>query len=668
MKKLLFMYPILILFAACQLSPRLYKYIQPEPIKLSKAQIDSLSVIYKGYDAVYLKNESITEHFLYPNWKKSKSNYLSYVVFNPQDKDISTFRFNAYGKTVKNIFVRVIYPNQELVEFQKKDCQIEKTASTEVYKIAYPNITEGTIIQESVDYECYSSIYDNYPLKMSLPLIENNITFVIPDYWKSQIKNKALLIEKIKIEKKKKEEKNIFLYRDHNVEAYKEEVFSPSLQEINGNLTFKITEAHAFSLFQNFNYKDYNYWSEAYQGIKEYVDKAAKEKNSSFKKSFKNLESKCSSKLELADSIVTYMQNNFECDNSLRYNNTLGYNIKNKKANAFLLTGFTKQLLSMANIDSDIILCHSNSDGPIDYNYVSTSQFDIPALIIKIEDKKYLALPYVKYLNIRNTPSNFKNSECINLGTINKIYFNNFTYMDRDPIKCKEEIKKLFTDIPFNDEEKNYIKETYNIFLNQDGIVNIKEKIELSNIFNYQIKPSFENKKSEELEKMIRDFLAIKVGNVKLITYNIENLNDINQPFVINIEYTIDNLLTVLPDEMIFQTSDLLTPASINNYKIKPTDRKNPIKIDENQSYIKDIYIHFPENMTVQTQLTNKTEANQFGSFANEWKIENNTLNIYQTRNLKRISAPKEDYSLLLNVSSEDINNDISNIIFSLKD
>ncbi len=665
MKKLLFVYPIIFLLTACQVSPRLYKYNQPGPIKLSKAQIDSLSVLYKGYDAVYLKNESITEHFLYYKWRKSKSYNQSYVIFNPQDKDISTFSFEGYGKKVNNLNLRVIYPDQKIVEFHKGDCQIEKTASSEVYKIAYPNITEGTIIQESVDYECHPSAQDSYIIKKSLPLIEYKIFFVMPDYWESQIKNKDVHIDKITIIKEK--EKNILQYSDQNIEAYHDEVFSPSLQEMNGMLTHKIIKASAFGMFQKFNYEDYNYWTEAFRGIQTYVDMAANDKNSLFEKIIKNLESKCSSKLELADSIVTYMQNNFECDNSSNNYSTIGNYIKHKKANSFLLTGFTKKLLSMSNIDSEIIFCHSTTEGSIDFNYISSNQFDIPALIIKIEDRKYFALPYVKYLNIRNTPSEFKNSKCMNLDATGKIYLNSFTYIDKNPVKNKEEISLMFANIPFNDKEKNYIKETYNIFLNQDGVVNIKEKIELSNIFNYQEKPYFENKKSEELEKMIRDFLAIKVGNVKLITYNIENLNDINLPFVINIEYTIDNLLTVLPDEMIFQTSDLLTPASINNYKIKPTDRKNPIKIDENQSYIKDIYIHFPENMTVQTQLTNKSEANQFGSFANEWKIENNTLNIYQTRNLKRISAPKEDYSLLLKVSSEDINNDISNIIFTLK-
>ncbi len=667
MKKLLFIYPIIFLLTACQVSPRLYKYNQPGPIKLSKTQIDSLSVVYKGYDAVYLKNESITEHFYYFNWKKSKSYNQSYVIFNPQDKDISTFSYEGYGKNVNNINLRVIYPDQKIVEFHKDDCQIEKTASSEVYKIAYPNITEGTIIQESVDYECHPSAQDSYILKKSLPMIENKIIFVMPDYWESQIKNKDVHIDKITIIKEK--EKNILQYSDQNIEAYHDEVFSPTLQEMNGILSHKIIKASAFGMFQNIEYCDDYYWSEVFSSIKEYVDQAANKNNFSLKKIIKNMEPKCSSKLELADSIVTYMQNNFECDYSSNYYiSSMEYSIQQKKANPLFITGFTKQLLSMAKIDSDIIFCHSEAEGPIDFKYVSQSQFNIPALFINIDNKKYFALPYVKYLNFRNTPSQFKNSKYINMFTPENIYLTTIFCKDKDPGKRNEEIKYLFADIPFNDEEKNYIKETYNIFLNQDGIVNIKEKIELSNIFNYQIKPSFENKKSEELEKMIREFLAIKVGNVKLITYNIENLNDINQPFVINIEYTIDNLLTVLPDEMIFQTSDLLTPASINNYKIKPTDRKNPIKIDENQSYIKDIYIHFPENMTVQTQLTNKTEANQFGSFANEWKIENNTLNIYQTRNLKRISAPKEDYSLLLNVSSEDINNDISNIIFSLKD
>jgi hypothetical protein len=415
------------------------------------------------------------------------------------------------------------------------------------------------------------------------------------------------------------------------------------MKEIDGVIDYKITKASSFGLFNGFSYKEENYWSERYQYIKSYIDKAANVRDFSLDKIVEAFEAKNPSRLEIADSIVTYMQNNFEVESSGGLNTGFMYEkLKKKKANALLIPGFTKKLLGLAQVDSDIIFCHSNSDGKIDYDYLSSEQFNLPALIIKIDDKKYIALPYIKHLNMFTTIPDFKNSKCINLA--------------------------LFTDIPYNDNEKNYIKETYNITLNQDGIVNIKEKMEFSNLYNYRIKSELEKKKADEIEKMIKEMIAIKAGNVKLISHSLENMDNNKLPFVINIEYSIDNLLSVLPDEMIFQTSDLLTPASINTYKVKVSERQNPIKIEDNQSYIKDIFIHFPENMTVQTNLSNKSEANKFGSFMNEWRIENNTLIINQSRNLNRIQAPKEDYSILLEVAGENLNNDINNIIFSLKE
>lgn len=667
MKKLFYLCSILLSILACQLSPRLYKYSQPAPDSLSQNQIDSLTVAYKGYNAVYLKNDIITENFLNPNWRKNKISSISYVILNPLDEEMSTFAFNANGRRVNNIFVRVIYPNQETLEYQKKDCKLEKTSTSEVYKIAYPNITKGTIIQETVDYECYPYSDETLYLKKDLPMIDNKYTIVIPDFWKGQAKNNATYQNKISIKNENK--KNIFEYHNQNINAYKEEPFSPSMNEMDDILEYKITKASSFGLFNGFNYKYYNYWSEAYLNTKTYIDKAANVREFSFDKLVNSFETKTPSRLEIADSIVTYMQNNFECDNSNSYTIGSMYDkIKKKKANALLITGFTKKLLGLAKIDSDIIFCHLNSYGAIDYNYVSTYQFNIPALIINIENKKFIAMPYIKYLNMFTTIPDLKNSKCINLDKAPKSIFKIPMSSEKFEEKNLREINNLFTDIPYNNNEKNFIKETYHITLNQDGMVNIKEKIELSNLYNYQMKPDFNNKKADELEKMIKELLAIKTTNVKLISYSIENLDNNLLPFVIKIEYSIDNLLSVMPDEMIFQTSDLLSPASITSYKVKPSERENPIRITDNQSYIKDIYIHFPENMTVQNKLSKKSETNKFGSFINEWRIENNTLIIYQARNLNRILAPKEDYPILLNVASENINNDINTIIFSLKE
>jgi len=184
---------------------------------------------------------------------------------------------------------------------------------------------------------------------------------------------------------------------------------------------------------------------------------------------------------------------------------------------------------------------------------------------------------------------------------------------------------------------------------------------------SYYIREYFVDLNKDEVKEKINEILTYSDGEIKLIDYNIENLNGIEQPVVINMEYTIDNLVMMTPDEIIFQTGGLFSPSSLKKYMIDTDKRNNPIKIYSPENYIKNITINHPRTWHIDNSFA-INHANDFASIEGKYNSNPGCLKVTQNRLLNACIQPKERIDDLLQITGSKSKLYIPTIIFSVQE
>jgi hypothetical protein len=135
----------------------------------------------------------------------------------------------------------------------------------------------------------------------------------------------------------------------------------------------------------------------------------------------------------------------------------------------------------------------------------------------------------------------------------------------------------------------------------------------------------------------------------------------------IKLEYTIDNLVTVTPEEVIFQTGGLFSPSSTGGErKVDTSERRNPIRIYNDEQTNKNITVQYPASWQLSSTLADIQRSNDFGSVEGKYENSPGKLSIRQTRLLKQSSAPKEKFPELLELISRQSKLSIPTIIFKV--
>ncbi len=680
MKRILFLIPFLLMLFGCIVSQRISYYQQP-PL-LTKTKLDSLNIPalenkYKGYDAVYLDRTLEIDHALNPEWEYIVNFSVSYVVLNTESMPFTSFELeNPWGYEVSNICLRATNPNGEYAEYSLKDCRLEKGSNgQDIYRFAYPNVVKGTIIQESyermkkIGNGLIPPISDVVNLQYSVPILKQKYQISFPTEWEIQFKkndnNKKITLFNMQEENKKK-----FVFMDSDIPGYKQESYSKSLMQSDKYIQWLFNEIYVYGFFDKLNYIG----SET--SLKAVYWKLERLSNSQgimilneVKDVTKQVTANCTTPYEKADSIIAYVQKNIKVvpsDNEYLFSVIL----KKKQANLLKVIGLTYKMLETVGLKPEFVMCHSVQDGSFDSKYFDESQFALPALMLIIDSKINIALPYQRYANFHSIPTELLGQQALlvrkesSFGYLPEDEFVKVNNASADSINLKS--GTIFT-LPDTNELENEIVENYDIIITQEGLLDISEQVEFYGDFAERFRYEFDEKKSEDLEKIIRNYLAFYDANIKLINWSIENQDNLSRPLTINYRYSVDNLVSVLPEEILFQTNGLLSPASISSFKVVPQDRQNPIYIPYNQNYVKKIKISYPAEWDLQTNLADSKVENKFGRFISSSKSDNKMISIEQIRSFYKSDAPKQDYPLLLKLSDEKSDAIIPTIIFSKK-
>ncbi len=661
MKNLFIILIVAVLISSCTTYKPTIIYKVPTIPEISEDQKKQLLSDHKSYDAVILDKQFYIEHCYPSYWEKKTIDYTSYLIINPNSERYTTFKAVSHpSNKILNINLRVFYPNNEYLEYTLSDCHSETNSSNETtYKIAYPNITQGCIIQESIEYsKYYNSQFHTIPLQFNIPTLNYDFVFKYPTEWISQIKQNEVSKNNVKTSSDSLSKRSMITYSAKNLPGFKNESYAPSLEEMDQYLEIHLKKITINNMASPIYFDAPKNWHDLFDDFADYCLSDQSFFGNKSLKTAKEITKNCTTAYEKADSIVTYVQNNFIVADHLT-NVTYNSLISSKKGDPLKITGLTNRLLKEAEIESQVVICHSINDGTFDPDYISYTQFTDPGILITIDSTNYIVFPWNKYNHISYVPSKYIGQKAL-------ILDKPFVYKSYQ----SENTSKLgqIIDLPQDSIDPIRIKEDYDIIVDSEGMITVNETMEFNKDIASAYRANLSESNKEEIDKYIRKVLTFYDANINLISYRFENLKNNHLPLKLIIQYSIDNLVSVMPDEVIFQTNGLLSPASISTYKIKTDERQNPISVDQKFEYIKNISISYPENWKFNNKLSNHFVENDFGFYKSTNTVENNKIIIAQTRSFNKIKKDKSFYNQLLDISGEEYQSMIPSLIFEIQE
>ncbi len=647
---------IFLVFLGCTTSKRIIYMKKPTDVANTGLDIDDFIEKYEDYDGVYLSiNETIehsgTKQGAGEPWKYVRIRQIKYMVLNPDNERLTTLKLSASeAADFESIYSRVTYPDGTIKEYDSSNYIMEENSGSRIYKFIYPNIVKGTIIEEgnSVSYNAWAPrppLEHDIPLQFNIPCLSVKFKYAYPDWWHINYKKIAKYRNyPFGIEKDEKNHKRIITVSAQNVGAIKNELYTPAFKELANYFQFMITSLQ----MNGTSYYAPSSWSKVASTFEKYAMKKGggvagffSDPTKEAKTMTENLIVGCKNNIERAYKIVEAVQKSFEIIDDLEVND-LKKVFENKKGNIYKITGITQLLLDYAGINSKFCLVHSAKDGYFDETYIQYSQMNIPAVMAEIDGEHHFFFPYIKYLSPGHIPEHLLSETAIMFADKKS---KRSTAANRF-IRPTKMIK-----LPDETQSNNKVVEHYDLTIAEDGLIKVKEKKILTGYMSYYIRKELDDLKKDEYDKVIRSFLTYDEGNVELISHKVSNLDSSTKELILELEYTIDNLVTVTPEEVIFQTGGLFSPISLKKYKVSSKDRENPIRVYYDESYEKQISIKFPFYWSLSETPEQVELKNDFGAITANFELSDTSkLKVSQSRFLKRCSEPKERFSEMLEI------------------
>jgi hypothetical protein len=643
---------------SCTTSKRLTT-IQTAPsdsVFISSLEIDTILNKYSKYDGVYLNLKDIYEHSATKGnqlfsqggeWKYHRIYSVKYLVINPENEKLTTFSTTiSKNAKINSYYLIALTRDKQIQKYNLNDLTTELDYEGNItYKFAIPDVRKGTLVEYGIDISYNGGPLDYFiELQYEIPCEKLYLEFAYPDWWEIKVKKIAENTSiNYSITKNKEEKKNILTYKAENIPPITPEPFAPYFYEVAKYLRINFTLIDLMNPLVFYSdwvgiadeYKDYSMNKESFLSNK------AGGKTDDLIEGLDNPLSKL-------DTIVNFIQNNITIADDYK-NRNFGTVLKDKKGSVYEICGITEAMLSEAEIDVDYLLVHSATSGFVDSDFVSYDQFEIPAIRAKIDEKYYIVIPYNKFLPINYLPDELQGQPAL-------IVSNN------DLVHGK------FWQIPVVDTSANYLSEEYLITINHDGLLKVKEIKTANGAFGYELREYLDEREEKDIEKDIKDILTYTEGDIDILNYEIENLYNYKEPLRFIIEYNINNLVTITPDEILFQTGGLLSPSSKFKTRIYADERVNQIVIHYDQIFQKSIKINYPDEWEVQDEIENVSFENEFGKIEGNYLYEKGLISIEQKSNLQKNDQPKEKIESLLKITGNTSQLQIPVIIFTIID
>lgn len=650
MKRLFVLLSLIALVVSCTVSKRTSKLIVPPMAVPGQATIDlaAYEEKYGDYDGVYLYDETTIEHYggkelLAGGWKFVRMNREKYIIFDPSASRLTTFRTR---NKPEGMYVRVTHPDGTVENFTKSDLKKENDLyGYDTYVIILPNIVKGSIVESgreniySVSYFLPPLEYD-IPLQFTIPAERIDFTFSYPDWWTIGIKdispNRKPPVDSTFDPTKKK---RVLSYHARNVSGLTSEPWAPPFKKIAKYLTFQVN-----SLKMNgFDWSRPTDWQVAAGKVNKTLFGKRRKGLKSVDALIKRLVDTTMSKYDRMVAITNWVRDSIEVGGK-GHDGHNGAIIKAGKGNVLDITSLTRKLLAHAGLKSWLIVAHSADQGYFDEKYVSFDELSSLGVRTIVDSVDYVLFPYIKKLPANQIPPVFQGQRAMLMTGKGASFWT----------------------IPLNESMENKVVMDYTVTLDEQGLSHIVQKASFHGMEALSVRWEMEDKDDDEWRAMLQEEIIAIEGDPILDSFKVINEDAPYLPLEVHLFYKVDQLLTVMPDEVIFQTNGLFAPFANIQYRIDPTERKNPVSIEYDQSSNKNIRITYPDQWVLATELADISYSNLFGSASGKYEIVNNSLMVEMITQLHRRQEPKERYADLLDLTGETAKLNIPTLVFSI--
>jgi hypothetical protein len=574
--------------------------------------------------------------------------YISHerrLVLNPENSKFTTFELKLPDDTeLEKVIISAISPDGEVDIYDEKNLNIEETSEyIKTYSFVYPNVKKGTIVEEGFELKekRMGHFLDNqFIMQYRIPCEKLEFEFAYPDWWEIDFKaGNEFKYGSYRNVKDDRHNKMVLKYKATEVPALVEEPYSPQDMDVADCLQFRVTK---FELAK-YMYFPVDSWEEFVSRFKHSWMKGDWYKEHKIKDQTSKILSGTSSQEEILDAVLNYVSEKIAVSQDTE-RKKLHDIIKDGIANQYDVTALVRAMLINGGLPADYLLVNSKKDGSFDEDYYSWRQFYIPAVRTVVDGSVKVIFPHIKNLPRDYIP---------------------YTWRGQKALVVKKENKDTeFWATPDTGLIDNLGVENYELEVYMNGKVSVTETKTLQGVWAYFVRDLISDLDEEELEDAILELVTYDDGEIDLESYEIENLDESNTSLVINLEYNVDNLVTITPDEVVFRTAGLFSPVSLKKYKIDTEKRSNPIVIYGDEEYRKTINIKYPPNWSMETDLKDLEYENDFGRIRAEYEVSEGLLSVSQTRILNRCSAPKDKINDLLKLTGRTSNMYLPTIIF----
>ncbi len=573
-----------------------------------------------------------------------------YVILDADEEVFTTFSVGlAAREKLDGIMLRSTSPSGDVKTYSETDLVREVDKDRVTYKFAYPAVERGTVIEEAYrtsrestsDYQ--PPLYIDASLQLDVPVQNFAFRYVYPTYWSLKIKEIApRKVPSFEIDRASYPERSVVTFKGRDLQGFPDEPYSPYFKEVAPYLEMQVSKI-ANPYFPNEEpwYALPTSWKDLTKEFGDYAFDRGRR--------FREVEEQAQALARGLDSdsakvaaIVGWIQTNIDGEGDA---DDLASVMRQRKGNLYLQTSLAQAMLTEVGLNADFLLIHPTSQGYFDRGFISSTQFTTPAVRVIGTDRQYVVFPYIKGLPTTYIPESFQGAEALII---------------------RPEGGTEFVTLPTQDADAYAVDEDYTVAIDEDGVIRVEETKTLRGIAAFAQREAFEDLTEDEKEENVRELLTYSEGEIEDFEYEIEGLGDYGQPLALRLRYTIPDLVTITPEEVIFRTGGLLSPASLSAFETNVNERQLPIRIYYDRVTNKRIRITYPDSWTLATELEDTAEQTRFGSVRGIYLIGDGEITADQQILLKESQASPTSYGALLQLTGSQSRLYVPTLVFTL--
>ena len=613
---------------------------------------DSLKALYPTSAMAFLTDERTIEHqvdFPADVWDYVQDIRRQYVVLDPDEDRATTFALHAGRRdVVEGVALRITSPAGDVRSFALADLAREPEGDGAVYKFAYPGAEFGSVIEESFrlrrgwDRSYQPPLYQDVPLQSESPVDRMTFRYIYPSSWALGLKRTAAeTLPPVAVDRETKAHYTILTSDNRNVPPFTREPFSPFYKETAPYLEFAVTKILDRDVLPL--YEAPASWDALTRDFSKYVFSRRGGTSGPVAQQARSIADPAAPDSVRLAAIVGWVQSQIELVDEGGATN-LQEVLRTRKANELLITGLTQALLEEAGFEAQYVLVHPASEGYFDPAFVNLNQFTAPAIVVHMGDVDRVVFPYIAGLPVTYIPEPFQRANAMSLTATG---FDSFLIL------------------PSGLGAQSSVEETIDVRLDEDGAVQVTETATLHGGSAYDIRDALHGLDAAERDTKARTFVTYDEGAIRDFSFTVEGESNAEVPVVLTLRYAIDDLVTLTPDEVLFQTGGLLSPASLSAFEEAPGTRRNPIKIAASQLTTKTISVHFPEAWSLTTDLADAEETTGFGSASSAYTRQPGLVTAAQRIELRASRAPATQYPSLARLTGSASKLYVPTLVFS---